>query len=160
MSNRRTRRLMIGAASGAAVIPLAVALVTSAEAGATPGSGASGTIMAEGTTGDHLHVDAGGQTEVVFQRVTLQPGGYTGWHYHPGPLLVVVESGTLTHYDDRCATQTYSAGQAFEEAPGHEHVHMGQNLGSDPVVLDVTYVVPAGGPLKVDAPAPSCAANP
>lgn len=92
----------------------------------------------------------------MLQRVTLQPGGFTGWHYHPGPLLVVVESGTLTHYDNRCGVRTYRAGQAFEEAPGAEHVHMGANRGEVAVVLDVTYVVPSGSPLHFDAPAPSC----
>jgi len=57
----------------------------------------------------------------------LQPDGDTGWHTHPGPLLVVVESGMLTHYDRRCDVQTYSAGQAFEEPAGSQHVHMGTN---------------------------------
>ena len=31
------------------------------------------------------------------------------------------------------------------------------NKGGTPVVLDVTYVVPSGGPLRNEAPAPKCA---
>lgn len=153
---RGGRRLLASVGGGAAVTALTVALIPAGPAGATPGSGASSTIVAEGTTGDRVTVDASGQTEVVYQRVTIQPGGYTGWHSHPGPLLVVVESGTLTHYDEHCGVETYTAGQAFVEVPGHEHVHMGENLGPVAVVLDVTYVVPAGSSLRVDAPAPSC----
>jgi quercetin dioxygenase-like cupin family protein len=95
----------------------------------------------------------------VFARITLEPDGSTGWHTHPGPLLVVVESGALTHYDSRCHSQTYRAGQAFEEPAGRRHVHMGTNRTSTPVVLDVTYIIPRGGPLRDEAPAPRCAAR-
>lgn len=152
MRRRASRALLCtaGAAAAAAVLG-----ALGSPAGATSGSGASGTIVAQGTTDAQLHVQSVGSSKVVFQKVTLQPGGFTGWHTHPGPLLVVVESGTLTHYDARCGVETYTAGQAFEETP--REVHQGANLGSEPVVLDVTYVVPAEGPLREDAAAPSCA---
>lgn len=136
-------------------IPAAIRSV--GRAGATAGFGANATTVASGTTSDQVHVEATGDTGIVFQRVTLQPGGVTGWHYHPGPSLVVVEAGTLTHYDDRCGARTYDAGQAFEEAAGAEHVHMGANRGDVAVVLEVTYIVPSGSPLRVDAPGPLCA---
>jgi quercetin dioxygenase-like cupin family protein len=140
----------------AALVPLAV-VVPLGPAGATPGSGASTEVIASGSTDQPLRVRTKHPTDLVLARVTLQPDGYTGWHTHPGPLLVVVESGTLTHYDRHCHVQTYSAGQAFEEAAGDRHVHMGTNKTNAPVVLDVTYVVPAGGPLRDEAPAPACA---
>jgi hypothetical protein len=35
-------------------------------------------------------------------------------------------------------------------------VHIGRNLGTTPVVLDVLYVDPAGSPLSEDAPNPGC----
>lgn len=147
-------------ASRVATATVAAALasaVGAGAAGATAGSGASSTIVAQGTTSDQLHVQSNGPSKVVFQKVTLQPGGFTGWHSHPGPLLVVVESGTLTHYDARCGVETYTTGQAFEETP--REVHQGANLGSEAVVLDVTYVVPADGPLRDDAVAPTCATS-
>jgi quercetin dioxygenase-like cupin family protein len=84
---------------------------------------------------------------------------YTGWHTHPGPLLVVVESGTLTHYGRHCHAETYTAGEAFKEPAARRHVHMGINRAGTPVVLDVTYIVPSGGPLRNEAPAPKCAAK-
>jgi hypothetical protein len=71
----------------------------------------------------------------------------------------VVESGTPTRYDCDCDARAYATGQAFTEPAGRRHVHMGVNTTSAPVVLDVTYVVPAGGPLRDEAPAPKCAAR-
>lgn len=150
------RRIVLGSVALVSGTAVAASLTAAWPAGATPGSGATTSIVAQGTTTDQVHVEANGSTAMVYQRVTLQPGGFTGWHYHPGPLLVVVQSGTLTHFDERCDSRTYTAGQAFEELPGAEHVHMGENVGDVPVVLDVTYVVPAGGPLRVDATAPAC----
>ena len=106
-----------------------------------------------------MKIHTKGPSDFVFQRVTLTPGGYTGWHTHHGPLLVVVESGTLTHYESDCSFETYGAGQAFVEHPGDHYKHMGANKGSQDVVLEVTYVIPAGGPLRNEADPPTCAAR-
>jgi quercetin dioxygenase-like cupin family protein len=136
-----------------------VLLLPLGRAGATDGAGVSSTIVSRGTTDRHVRVRTKQPTDLVFARVTLQPDGYTGWHTHPGPLLVVVESGTLTRYDSDCDARAYATGQAFTEPAGRRHVHMGVNKTSTPVVLDITYVVPAGGPLRDDASAPKCAAG-
>jgi quercetin dioxygenase-like cupin family protein len=155
--NRKHSRLVPGAVT-AALVPLAFVLPLGL-AGATPGSGVSSEVIASGSTDQPIHVRTKRPTDLVFARVTLQPDGYTGWHTHPGPLLVVVKSGTLTHHDRHCHVETYSAGQAFEEPAGSRHVHMGTNKSSVPVVLEVTYVVPASGPLRDEAPAPECASE-
>ena len=34
--------------------------------------------------------------DMVFQVLTIQPGGFTGWHTHPGPTLVAVAQGDGT----------------------------------------------------------------
>ena len=156
--SRTIGRIATGAAGLTAAAAVAVSLPAELAA-ATSGSGASSEVIAQGTTADQVHVQSTGPTRMVFQRVTIQPGGYTGWHWHPGPLLVVVEQGTLTHYDRHCGVQTYGAGDAFEELSGSNEVHMGANHGSDDVVLDVTYVLPADATLREDAPAPGCAAE-
>lgn len=153
--NRNHTLLIAAGAATAVLLSLAVALPFG-QAGATPGSGVSSSLVARGTTHRDIRLRARQPTDFVFARVTLQPGGSTGWHTHPGPLLAVVESGTLTHYDRRCHAATYAAGQAFEET---QRVHMGANRTSAPVVLDVTYIVPGGGPLSEDARAPRCAAD-
>lgn len=37
--------------------------------------------------------------DTIVQQATVQPGGFTGWHSHPGPAVAVVQQGTLTYYD-------------------------------------------------------------
>jgi hypothetical protein len=35
-------------------------------------------------------------------------------------------------------------------------LHMGQNLDTEPVILDVVYLVPIGSPLFENVPTPAC----
>ena len=115
-------------------------------AGATPPSGVTGTIIAQKTVG---------QTDYVVRTITIVPGGYTGWHYHDGPLFAYVRQGTLTRTMADCTTTEVSpAGSTLIEEP--DHVHIGTNLGSVPIVLDVLYVLPTGSPLSQDAADPGC----
>ena len=40
------------------------------------------------------HITCGATAcDIVFQVLTIQPGGFTGWHTHPGPTLVAVAGG-------------------------------------------------------------------
>lgn len=103
------------------------------------------TILASGTWQD---------ADLLCAEVTLEPGASTGWHYHHGPLLAAVRSGTLTQYDAAGAASVRCAGECFVEQPGADHAHMGVNLGPVPVVLVVTYVIPPGSPLRVDVDPP------
>lgn len=84
-------------------------------------------------------------------RLALTPGGHTGWHSHPGPVLVSVRSGSVISYDADCSSHTYRAGQGFVD-PGH-HVHIMRNPGSATAELYVTAILPAGVPLRTDEPA-------
>ena len=82
--------------------------------------------------------DAG---EVAIQEVTIGPGGTTGWHSHPGPVVVVVKQGTLTYVradGGVCTSTPYSAGTAFVD-PGQGHAHTAFNLGNENLVLIATY---------------------
>jgi quercetin dioxygenase-like cupin family protein len=105
---------------------------------------------------DSITLKQPGATEVTVREITIEPGGSTGWHYHAGELLAIVRAGTLTRQLDDCSEVTTAAGEAFVEPSGPEHVHIGRNLGPEPLVLHVTYVLPAGSPLSLDAPEPSC----
>jgi len=33
-------------------------------------------------------------TDIAVANIVVAPGGHSGWHYHPGPVLVVVKTGT------------------------------------------------------------------
>ncbi|MEU9955254.1 cupin domain-containing protein [Streptomyces sp. NPDC050982] len=126
---------------------------------ATPGSGVTGTILAQGTSAGTLKVKAKGRTDVIVRSITIAPGGTTGWHYHPGQLIAVVKSGTLTRTLQDCSVEVSQAGTSFIEPAGSRHVHVGRNLGTEPVELYVTYLVPKGSPLSLDADAPACAGS-
>jgi quercetin dioxygenase-like cupin family protein len=136
----------------------------------TPGSGVvSAPILARGDFSDQVDVkiklttehgtvvsnapDAG---EVVVQEITIAPNGTTGWHSHPGPVVVVVKAGALTYVREEqgvCVETLYSAGTAFVD-PGQGHVHTAFNRGSENLVLIATYFdVPATTSPRIDEPA-------
>jgi quercetin dioxygenase-like cupin family protein len=96
--------------------------------------------------------------ETVMQQVVIAPGGFTGWHSHPGPAVVLVKSGQLSFYDGEdpsCTVRTYSAGEAFIDR-GQGHVHIGRNESpSENLELWSTYLdVPPGEAFRIDAPNP------
>ncbi|MFD8498135.1 cupin domain-containing protein [Amycolatopsis sp. NPDC059657] len=137
------RNSVRGILAGAAVLG---ALLVPATAEATPSSGVTGVILSKTTLG---------KTDYILREITIQPGGGTGWHYHDGTLYAFVKAGTLTHNDADCVTEdVYRTGSTFPEHP--DLVHIGRNLGTTPVVLDVLYVLPTGSPLSEDAPNPGC----
>jgi quercetin dioxygenase-like cupin family protein len=141
-----------------ATVSLSAALVAAApsSAWAGPAPAVSGTVLAKGTSAGTIETENRGPTDVVVRRIVIPPGGTTGWHYHLGELVAVVLSGTLTRQLDDCSIRTSTTGQAFVEPAGRKHVHIGRNLGAEPVELYVTYLIPAGAPLSVERPDPGC----
>jgi hypothetical protein len=88
----------------------------------------------------------------------IAPGGTTGWHSHPGPVLVTVKAGELTLVyadDESCQGTTYKAGESFVDR-GDEIVHTALNRGSVNLELWGTYFVPGtpGTPQRIDAASP------
>jgi quercetin dioxygenase-like cupin family protein len=143
-----------------ALLSVAIACVVTAVAvgsgAATPPSGlvnillARGNDVADGT----LPIQAG--TDVVMAQITVDPGGSSGWHSHPGGAIIVVKTGTLTVYrsiGSQCQANTYSAGQTFIERPGE--VDDVVNTGTIQYVLLVTFPrVPQGEAPRIDEPDP------
>jgi quercetin dioxygenase-like cupin family protein len=87
---------------------------------------------------------------------TVAAGGYSGWHTHPGPSVVLVKSGTATVYDGddpTCTPVTYPAGTGFIDAGGG-HVHMVRNEGKEPLVTEAFQIIPAGDSRRIDAANP------
>lgn len=143
--------VLVTLALGAGAIVAGVAV-------ATPGSGASATILARGLAGEKVKTRGNQPYDVVVQQISVAPGGHTGWHTHPGTAIAVIKAGTLTIYDaddPSCTGRAYNAGDTYID-PGYGHVHIGRNEGSVPLEIYVTYVdVPAGGgPVRIDAPDP------
>ncbi|MFI1863340.1 MULTISPECIES: cupin domain-containing protein [Streptomyces] len=134
-----------------------IAAVPSAPASPSGSTGVTSTVLAHGVSEKRLKLKAKGTADVIVRTITIDPGGSTGWHYHEGQLLIVVTAGTLTRTFEDCSVEITPAGSAFVEVAGAEHRHIGRNLGTEPVVLHATYVLPKGSPLAVDTEAPSCA---
>ena len=98
--------------------------------------------------------------DVATQIVTFQPGGFSGWHSHPGPVLFTVRTGTLTVYegdDPSCTPLVFPAGTGRRRG-WDEHPHSHGEKPTDTVAeAVVTYLVPVGTPqsqLRTDLPNP------
>lgn len=152
-----TRKTILG--GFVATAALAVLGVTAL---ATAGGGFTATPPSRGTLAAHAKVHADGirfQTKdpvdvVSGQVITYSPGGFSGWHTHPGFVLAVVKSGAIT-VTVGCTSHTYRAGQSFYES-GTVPI-MARNNGTVDAVVLATYVVPLGSPTRLDvANPPTC----
>lgn len=94
-------------------------------------------------------------TDLAVSNIAIAPGGHSGWHFHPGPVLVIVKTGAVTFYhgnDPTCTGTRHAAGTAFIEADAE--VGMARNEEAVETTVVATFFVPAGGPTRIDAPAP------
>ena len=140
----------------------ALVVVFAGTAVATPGGGATGTFLSRATLTERVHFNTGDvkfQTkepvDFVTQTITFGANSTSGWHAHPGVVMVSVTSGELTRYASDCSYETVSAGEAFVESGDHAGL---VNSVSGAVVY-VTYVVPEGttnAQLRIDKPNPGC----
>jgi quercetin dioxygenase-like cupin family protein len=159
---RKRTALMLAVVTALAVVGTALA---------TPGSVAVTTFVratldankphdgVKAYSGDQVKLHTKGATDVAVQMITSPPGGSSGWHSHPGVVLVAVQSGTVTLYDAHCHTTQYGPGQAFVEVG--DHALLVRNNTTSPAVLYVTLIVPKSAPsLRIDKPQPAtCAAS-
>ncbi|HMG00901.1 MAG TPA: hypothetical protein VK560_06625 [Gemmatimonadaceae bacterium] len=126
------------------------------------------------TDGFDVEIKTKDNTDIAVSNVVVSPGGTSGWHSHPGPVLVVVNTGTITFYragkhggqngDDAngdngtnaptCSRTVYPAGSAFVEVPAPGHVMLAKNEGSTEATVTATYFAPPGAALRIDQPAP------
>lgn len=136
-------------------LAVAAAVLLAVPAAATPGEGASGTIIARGASTEKVKTRGHQPYDVVVQQITVAPGGHTGWHTHPGSAIAVVTSGTLTIYDSddpSCTGRDYAAGEVYLD-PGYGHAHLGRNENTtERLEITVTYLdVPTGAGVREDA---------
>jgi quercetin dioxygenase-like cupin family protein len=140
-------------------------LAIAATALATPGSPITSTTLAQGgvevvdvkvkTGAWKVQIDTKGPSTVSVTENRVPPGGFFGWHSHPGPSLVIVKSGTSTFYrgdDPTCTPEVHPAGTAYVDPGGV--VHTARNEGTVELVLLVTRLVPAGAATRIDEAAP------
>ena len=162
------RSLKAAAAAATAMILMTAALVV-----ASPGSGITGvSIRGDGVVDGRFKVKIPGKIKlqtkvdlrVVDQELTILPGGHTGWHTHPGPVLVTVRSGTFRYQETDCSWTDYVAGQTVvDEGGGHIHIGRNPSVGDDPnnpndgnTDLSITYLLPKGAGLRIEADPVAC----
>jgi hypothetical protein len=155
----RPKRLMLLFAAGALLIT-GVALATPV-IGVVPAPFTE--VKARGTLAEELniHSESGiklktkAPLDVVTQSISLSTGGTTGWHGHPGPVLVTIKSGELTIYyaGEGCQGITYGPGDTFVDRG--DRIHTARNEGAVQVDFWATYLVPGerNAAFRIDAPA-------
>jgi quercetin dioxygenase-like cupin family protein len=106
---------------------------------------------------DRIKFQTKDPTVVRVASVVFDAGGTStsGWHHHPGFVIVSVKTGSVTVWHSDCSQTPYGAGSAFVES-GDDPAQVTSAGGA---TTYVTYVVPNVNPLvfKIDDPAPACA---
>jgi hypothetical protein len=88
-------------------------------------------------------------TDVRVARIDIAPGGRSGWHHHPGIVIVTVAQGAVTYTQSDCSSTTYGPGQpdgaVFVE--GGDEPAQASNQGTTPVISYATFIAPHATPL-------------
>ena len=130
-----------------------------------PGSGVTPTNLVTANFDHTVHVNSDrvkfqtkDATYVRVQRLDFAANSRSGWHHHPGLVLVTVESGSVTLWQSDCSSTTYGPGlpdgAVFAEG-GDEPV---QATSADGATVYVTYVAPSADPpvFRIEDDAISC----
>jgi quercetin dioxygenase-like cupin family protein len=94
-------------------------------------------------------------TDVSMASSVIVPGGDTGWHGHPGLVIVLIKAGALTFYeadDPTCTPTVHAAGSVVIESSAD--IHIARNEGAVNAEFVSTQYLPAGAVGRIDAPAP------
>lgn len=147
-----------------ALMATAIAIPTSVLA--SPGGGVTAETFVTGTlkdgnqqNSDRVKFQTKDDTAVRVQKLTFSPGGFTGWHHHPGIVIVTVQSGTIQMMHSDCSTHEYGQGMPHGSVfvEGEQRVH--EASSADGAVVYATYVAPGANPpvFRVENDVPMCA---
>jgi len=101
-----------------------------------------------------LKLKTQGASDFYIQDVEIAPGGYSGWHSHPGVFVGTVITGSVDFYNANCEKQTFTAGQVWTE---NTELHAIANHGAVNNHLQFAYLIKQGMPRRIDRSAPACA---
>ena len=160
---KRNRRRALAVALGAVVC----GMIAAAALASPPSSIVPSNLVAKAdlNTPVDLHADrirlkTKEPTDVRVQKVVFAPGGRTGWHHHPGIVLVAVAAGQVTVVDAKCKATTYGPGSpngsAFTEV-GAEPMEV-RNLSGSEATVYATFIAPDDDMdhFRVEDPVQSC----
>jgi hypothetical protein len=132
---------------------------------ASAGSGFNPTNLATGNLPDSVHMNSDrvkfqtkDPTDVRVQKIVIDPGGVSGWHHHPGIVIVTVASGAVTFTNSDCSSATYGpglpAGSVFVESGDDP----GQASSAGGATVYATFVAPHANPpvFRIEDAAQTC----
>lgn len=83
---------------------------------------------------------------VRFERVVTDAAGFdSGWHVHPGLVIVSIEAGAVQFYQGSCTPKTYTAGDTIIEVPWKA----ARFVTTGAATWTTSFVLPSGQPLSV-----------
>jgi hypothetical protein len=150
-----------------AVVGVAVIGTFAAVALGSLGSGFTPTTLVTASTPNKIKVNhdgiklqTKGPTDVRVQMIVFAPGGFSGWHHHPGILIASVASGAVTFFEQStCSSTTYGpglpAGSVFVESDNAT----GQVSSVGGATVYATLIAPHADPpvFRIeDTPPPPC----
>jgi quercetin dioxygenase-like cupin family protein len=147
-------------------VALGVVLLGSNAVMATTAVGFKLTLLAKGTLSQPTEIKALGvkfsteeATDVYVQQVDIAPGGISGWHEHPGLVMVAVAIGAVNVTTGCDGGHLYSAGQTFVEPP-LTPIMVANASSTSPAQNFATLVVPAGRAPRIElAGPPACSGD-
>lgn len=81
-----------------------------------------------------------------FERVATDASGVdTGWHVHPGLVIVQIESGSVQFYQGSCTARTYGPGDTLVEVPWKP----ARFVATGAAVWTTSFLVPSGQQLSI-----------
>jgi quercetin dioxygenase-like cupin family protein len=104
------------------------------------------------STEKHVNLHVNGPSDTLQALLVFQPGAETGWHIHPGPVVVVVKSGALTETHSNGCTTVHPTGSVFFESAGE--VHNATNRTNGVAEVFATFMSPSGAQPLIPVPDP------
>lgn len=149
--------------AAAAIFSVLVADMIGAGASASPGSGITPEVLVQTdlledaqVNHDRIKLQTKDPTTVRVQKQTFAPASFSGWHHHPGVVVVAVKSGLVTFTDANCVSKTYGPGSpngsVFVEGQGDD-AHEARSASG--ATAYVALIVP-GTVFRIEDPARSC----
>ena len=156
------RSLIVGAVAAVVALTTANVALAGLTAGSLPSTGFTYTSVTDNTvniegSGIHLKTKESINVKTTYTRVPVDANFAFGWHYHNGPVIVTVTTGTLTYFDSSCQTFDLSAGHSYVESTGqviNAVVFASKNTGNATVEWFTTRLYPLGTIDPVLVPAP------
>jgi quercetin dioxygenase-like cupin family protein len=99
------------------------------------------------------------RTDVRVQEFVISPGGFSGWHHHPGIVIVAVESGAVTFTHSDCSSKTYGPGLPNGAVFVEGGDDPGQASSTNGATVFATFVAPNADPpvFRIEDDPPPCA---